>query len=57
MLDSAALGEDSSAFLERLNAKNREKALRTAPSSGLYLARISYDENEYLWFEEEEHGR
>lgn len=57
MLDSAVLGEDSSAFLERLNAKNREKALRTAPSSGLYLARISYDENEYLWFEEEEHGR
>ena len=57
MLYSAAIGEDSSAFLERLNAKNREKALRTAPSSGLYLARISYDENEYLWFEEEEHGR
>ena len=57
MLDSALLGEDREAFKERLEAKDRSKALRTAPSDGLYLARISYDENEYLWFEEEYCGR
>ena len=57
MLDSALIGEDSSAFLERLEAKDREKALKTAPSDGLYLYRISYDEKEYLWFEEEYNGR
>ena len=57
MLDSAIIGEDSSAFLERLEAKDRKKALKTAPSDGLYLYRISYDEKEYLWFEEEYNGR
>ena len=57
MLDSALLGEDREAFRERLEAKDRSKALRTAPSDGLYLERISYDENEYLWFEEEYCGR
>ena len=57
MLDSALIGEDSSAFLERLEAKDRKKALKTAPSDGLYLYRISYDEKEYLWFEEEYNGR
>ena len=57
MLDSALLEEDSGAFLERLEAKDRRKALKTAPSDGLYLYRISYDEKEYLWFEEEYNGR
>ena len=57
MLDSALIGEDSTMFQERLEAKDRKKALKTAPSDGLYLYRISYDEKEYLWFEEEYNGR
>ena len=52
MLDCALIGEDSTMFQERLEAKDRKKALKTAPSDGLYLYRISYDEKEYLWFEE-----
>ena len=57
MLDCALIGEDSTMFQERLEAKDRKKALKTAPSDGLYLYRISYDEKEYLWFEEEYNGR
>lgn len=57
MLDSAVMGESAEDFKKRLDSKNRGMALRTAPSDGLYLARISYDENEYLWFEEEHNGR
>ena len=43
-------------FKRRLEAKDRSQALSTAPSDGLYLARISYDEEEYSWFEEEFNG-
>ena len=57
MIDSALAGESAEDFKARLDAKDRSKALRTAPSDGLYLSRISYDENEYLWFEEEYGGR
>ncbi|MCI7606807.1 MAG: tRNA pseudouridine(38-40) synthase TruA [Spirochaetales bacterium] len=57
MLDSALMGETGDDFKARLESKDRTKALKTAPSDGLYLYRISYDENEYLWFEEEYNGR
>lgn len=53
MLEAAFKSEDPKRFKERLDSKNRKEALKTAPSAGLYLARISYDDKEYLWFEEE----
>ncbi len=37
---------------EILESRDRQRALKTAPSEGLYLYRISYDEEEYRWFEE-----
>ncbi len=43
-------------FADALGAKDRKRAGRTASASGLYLYRISYDEDEYAWFEEESHG-
>ena len=43
-------------FKEILDSKDRSKAMKTAASSGLYLARISYDEDEFAWFEKE-YGR
>ena len=39
-------------FLKRLEDKNRFSSLTTADGKGLYLSRISYDEDEYAWFEE-----
>ena len=53
MVECALKNEDSESFKERLDNKNRANALKTFPSSGLYLAKISYDEDEYKWFEEE----
>ena len=57
MVDCALKRESGDEFRARLDSKDRERALRTYPSAGLYLARISYDENEYSWFEEENNGR
>ena len=57
MLEAALGGEDPAVFKARLESRDRSMALKTAPSDGLYLARISYDENEYLWFEEGSDGR
>lgn len=57
MVECALNEEDTRAFEERLSSRDRTRALRTYPSSGLYLARISYDEDEYSWFEEETDGR
>lgn len=48
-----AKGAPVSEFKRCLEAKDRRLALTTAPSAGLYLARVSYDPDEYLWFEEE----
>ncbi len=56
MVESARLGIEKKAFQAILDSKDRAKAMKTAPSDGLYLARISYDEDEYRWFEEE-YGR
>ena len=57
MVEAALAGEEVSRFKARLDGKDRSLALKTAPSDGLYLARISYDENEYIWFEEGLDGR
>lgn len=51
-LDCARQGLSVQAFREILESKDRRRAGRTAPSAGLYLARISYDPQEYAWFEE-----
>lgn len=39
-------------FKNALESKNRKLAETTASPNGLYLLRVSYDENEYKWFEE-----
>lgn len=54
MLQFAAKGRSREEFSEVLEAKDRLRAGTTAPPDGLYLARISYDESEYAWFEEED---
>ena len=56
MVECGLLGYTDEQFKAILDSKDRSKALRTAPADGLYLARISYDENEYMWFEEQ-YGR
>ena len=52
MVDAAAAGESVEAFRERLEARDRNRALRTAAPDGLYLAYVSYDADEYQWFED-----
>ena len=52
MMGLALRGGSCEAFSALLEAKDRMLAGTTAPSSGLYLSRISYDEDEYRWFEE-----
>ncbi len=52
MIEAAASGEDPGIFKDRLEARNRKMALKTAPSDGLYLADVSYDSMKYQWFEE-----
>ena len=56
MLDLAFDNKPDSAFKELLDAKDRLRTGRTAPSDGLYLWRVSYDPDEYMWFEEK-YGR
>lgn len=56
MLEASARDESAESFKCRLDSKDRNNALRTASSSGLYLARITYDPEEYLWFEERNNG-
>ncbi len=57
MVECALSGESTESFRERLESRTRSMALKTYPAGGLYLASISYDENEYSWFEEEDNGR
>lgn len=57
MLILAGKDAPASEFRRRLDAANRGEALTTASADGLYLARISYDEDEYRWFEEGCDGR
>ncbi len=53
MMQAAHAGMGSEEFRALLEARERSGAGRTASASGLYLYRISYDEDEYAWFEEE----
>ncbi len=53
MLDMAKAGLPAAEFQRALEAKDRSLAGRTAPSDGLYLWRVSYDPDEYQWFEDE----
>ncbi|HPZ15292.1 MAG TPA: tRNA pseudouridine(38-40) synthase TruA [Sphaerochaeta sp.] len=53
MMEFAYQGISGEEFAARLAAKDRRGAGRTASASGLYLYRISYDEGEYAWFEED----
>ncbi len=57
MLQMGKKGLSAEEFKHKLDARDRSLALTTAPSDGLYLARISYDEDEYLWFEETYDGK
>ena len=57
MLEAALKGEDAVSFVSRLDAKDRALALKTAPSDGLYLADVSYDEEKYRWFEDRYAGQ
>ena len=57
MLEAALKGEDAVSFVSRLDAKDRTLALKTAPSDGLYLADVSYDEEKYRWFEDRYAGQ
>ena len=56
MLEAAWTGESTEQFRDRLEAKDRSMALRTALPDGLYLADVSYDSEKYQWFEDE-YGR
>ncbi|MFA5698698.1 MAG: tRNA pseudouridine(38-40) synthase TruA [Sphaerochaeta sp.] len=56
MLQYADKGLPVTAFEEILVAQDRHQAGRTAAANGLYLYRITYDEEEYAWFEEEYGG-
>ncbi len=51
MLSYGEKGIPSSEFLRILESMDRKLAGKTAPSSGLYLADVSYDEKKYEWFE------
>lgn len=53
MIEMAQKGLPCEAFREALEAKDRSRAGKTAPSDGLYLWRVSYDPDEYQWFEDE----
>ncbi len=55
MMEFAQKGVSIEEFADILASKDRNRAGRTAQACGLYLYRISYDEEEYAWFEEKEH--
>lgn len=56
MMQMALAGRSTEDFAIVLESKDRSRAGTTAPASGLYLARVSYDTEEYRWFEEEHCG-
>ena len=56
MLSLARDGKSADEMKSILDSRDRSRALSTAIPDGLYLARISYDEAEYQWFEDE-YGR
>lgn len=52
MVTFALKNANSDEFKQLLDNPDRSLPNYTAPSDGLYLWRVSYDENEYQWFEE-----
>ena len=56
MIEMALNGKSADDFKNILDGANRSLCGKTAPSDGLYLWRVSYDPEEYLWFEEK-YGR
>jgi len=52
MIEFALAGKSGETFKAALESRSRENCGRTAGPFGLYLTRISYDPNEYQWFEE-----
>ena len=56
MIEMAVNGKSAEDFKAVLEAKDRSQCGKTAPSDGLYLWRVSYDPEEYMWFEEK-YGR
>lgn len=53
MIEYGLNGLSNEDFCKILNAKERKYAGKTAQSCGLYLWRVSYDSDEYRWFETE----
>jgi tRNA pseudouridine38-40 synthase len=56
MIEFAEKDLPASAFAKALSSCSRSEAGHTASPWGLYLVRISYDEQEYAWFEEHHDG-
>ena len=52
MLEMAGNGCSAAEFKDVLDSCDRRRAGKTAPSDGLYLWRVSYDPDEYQWFED-----
>ncbi|NCC63305.1 MAG: tRNA pseudouridine(38-40) synthase TruA [Spirochaetia bacterium] len=53
MMEFAAKNVTKEEFLSILDSKERIRCGRTAAACGLYLYKISYDPQEYAWFEED----
>ena len=53
MMEFASKSVSKEEFSAILESRDRSKCGRTAQACGLYLYRISYDEDEYRWFEKE----
>lgn len=52
MLEMAGNGCSAAEFKDVLDSCDRRRTGKTAPSDGLYLWRVSYDPDEYQWFED-----
>lgn len=57
MVQMAAEGKSAEEFRRILQVGDRSLCGKTASPAGLYLWRISYDPEEFRWFEEEHAGR
>lgn len=55
MLEFAEKGVTSGQFKEILESNDRKRSGRTASPWGLYFYAISYDPEEFAWFEEKQH--
>ncbi len=55
MLEFAEKGLDATVFKDVMDSHDRKRSGKTAPPWGLYFYAISYDSEEYAWFEEQKH--